>query len=50
VHGPIILLYALLALYVLQILVPLLLIGFAWARQRVRRTTRPPSAPLGRTV
>jgi len=47
VHGPTLLLYALLALYVLELVVPLLLIAFAWARQRVRRTTR---TPLGRTV
>jgi hypothetical protein len=43
-HGPILILYALLALYALEIVVPLVLIAIAWVRHRVRR------ASLGRTA
>ena len=43
-HGPILILYALLALYALEIVVPLVVVAIAWARHRARRT------PLGRTA
>ena len=43
-HGPILFLYAFLALYALEIVVPLLLVAYAWARQLARRT------PLGRAA
>jgi hypothetical protein len=44
VHGPILILYALLALYALEIVVPLVLLAIAWVRHRARR------APLSRTA
>lgn len=43
-HGPILILYALLALYALEIVVPLVVVAAAWVRHRTRR------AGLGRTA
>jgi hypothetical protein len=37
-RGPILILYALLALYALEVVVPLLVLAFAAATRRVRRT------------